>query len=81
MPPALLLLGAGARMVLPIPLFLIWPLVALAWLLGGFVWLAAGARPSGGPRLFLAALQALSALRGLCIDVRGGDAGFRLRFL
>lgn len=83
MPPALLLLAAGRkhRIVLPLPFFLLWPLVLLAWVGLGLGWLlTAGRRPA--PLLAgVVALRALNELSGTRVDIRRHDASVHLRFI
>jgi len=84
MPPALLLLRFGRRhrFHLPLPLFLLWPLLLLAWLGLGLVWLATslGSRP-GSLVAGMTALRALGELRGTRIDLQGRDAAMTMRFV
>jgi hypothetical protein len=76
--PALLVLGVGARRFpIPLPLFLLWPLLLLAL---GVVSLAAailGRRSEQGRNAHLAkaGLLALFHLSGLKIDVREKSGG------
>lgn len=74
MPPALLILGVGdcGRVLIPFPLFLLWPLIGLAWLAltlcQPFVWTSKDAREwlAMGKR----ALFIFGHLSGLRIDVQ-----------
>ena len=84
MPPALLLVRFRhiRRLILPLPVFLLWPLLLLAWLGLGLVWLATTGRPR--PRGLLAGLmtlRVLSELRGTEIDFRGHDSSIYMRFI
>lgn len=83
MPPALLLLAVGRtrRILLPLPFFLLWPLLLLAWVGLGLGWLVtAGRRPA--PLLAgVAALRALNELRGTRVDIRSHDASIYLQFI
>ena len=83
MPPALLLVELGTRWWIPLPLFLLWPFVAFAWLaLTVSLFIAA---PGGKPgRRITAAKKALSAfwlLSGTTIEVQSKGStpiGFRV---
>jgi len=84
MPPALLLVRFGRRrwLILPIPFFLLWPLLLLAWLSLGLIWLATSGRPR--PRSLLAGmtiLRVLGELRGTKIDLWGQDSSLYMRFI
>lgn len=84
MPPALLLVRVGRIrwLVLPLPFFLLWPLLLLAWLGLGLAWLATSGRPR--PRALLAgftALRAIGELPGTRIDLRGKDRSIYMRFV
>jgi hypothetical protein len=71
-------------LLLPLPIFvLLWPLVALAWLGLGLAWLLAGEgrRAEWHLGLGLTALRAMSAARGLAVDIRTRESGFTLRVL
>ncbi|MCC6738944.1 MAG: hypothetical protein IT452_07845 [Planctomycetia bacterium] len=71
--PALLLVGVGwqRRLPLPIPLFLLWPLVAVAVLVTAIVQLARRiTRPAATTPLFPPVLEALFQLSGLRVDIR-----------
>ncbi|MCB9513088.1 MAG: hypothetical protein H6694_02100 [Candidatus Latescibacteria bacterium] len=83
MPPSLLVLrfGKDGRWPLPLPVFLFWPLLALGWFVAGLIWLLAGAPRAGWPRMGIAALGAIHALRGLNIDVRGHGDPVRLQLI
>ena len=81
MPPALLLLRFGRmrRFYLPLPLFLLWPLLLLPWVLLGWLWMM-GVRT----RLLQGALTAMALvfeLRGTTLDYRGNDAAIYLKFV
>jgi hypothetical protein len=74
-PPVLLLLGIGSGVFLPLPLFLLWPFVGIAWLL---LLLGLLVAPTGGPvrqRLSTGkqALVAFASLPGLRVDVEPKD--------
>lgn len=79
-PPALLVLRVG-RVWLPLPIFLLWPLVLIAWIVVGALWLLWGLPRRGRLRMMLNLLAALNALRGLSVDVRGDDENVNLRFI
>jgi hypothetical protein len=86
MPPALLLLRfrRPRRFVLPLPVFLLWPLFLVAWLVLGTAWVVT--IPLGRRRpAFLAAgvmlLQVLGELHGTRIDFRGRDATVYMQFI
>jgi hypothetical protein len=79
--PALILVGVGRRrrFILPGPLFLIWPLIALAWLVLGLWSLAWSVTPRRGAERpdplagFLVALTLFGKLSGLLVDVAARD--------
>jgi hypothetical protein len=80
--PALLLVGVGRRrrVILPGPLFLLWPLLALGWLVLGLWNLARvaflgpeGARRPGSNASLRAALTLIANLSGLSVDVAARD--------
>ena len=84
MPPAFLLLwpGRSRRFFLPLPLFLLWPVLALAWVLVGVPWVLLPR--SWRPRALGAAVLALimiHQLRGVALDLRGGSAGFHMKLV
>jgi hypothetical protein len=84
MPPALLLVRVSRTrwLILPLPLFLLWPLLLLAWLGLGLVWLVTSGRPRpGGLLAGMATLRVLGALRGTKIDVWGKDASIYMQFI
>ena len=84
MPPALILVRFGRMrwLILPLPLFLLWPFLLLAWLGLGLAWLATSGRQRPENLLAgLATLHVLSELRGTKIDVRGQDAVIYMRFI
>jgi len=84
MPPALLLLGIGhmRRLVLPLPLFLLWPLLLLAWLGLGLAWVATIGRPRpAGLVAGRTTLRALGELGGTRVDVRNHRSHVYLRFI
>jgi hypothetical protein len=74
--------GRMRWLILPLPLFLFWPLLLVAWLGLGLVWLATSGR-SRPDRLLagLTTLRALSELSGTRIDVRGQDRSIYMRFI
>ena len=84
-PPALLIVGVGGRrcVFIPVPLFLVWPLYLLAYVVFGVAWLLTprSARPAG----LIAAVTALNVgrhLSGLRVDVRSArDENIYLRFI
>ena len=84
MPPALLLMRVGRIrwLIVPLPVFLLWPLLLLGWLGFGLAWaITYGKRR---PRYVLAGLTALrgiNELRGTKVDVWGHDASLYLRFI
>jgi hypothetical protein len=89
--PALLLVGVGRqrRVILPGPLFLLWPLLALGWLVVG-VWdlgrLAflgpERARRPGSSASLRAVLVLVAKLSGLSIDVAARDGhGIYIRLI
>ena len=84
MPPALVLLRIGhiRWLILPLPVFLLWPLLLLAWSVLGLAWLITshGNRP-GYVLAGLTILRGFSDLRGTKIDVWGPEAFFYLRFI
>jgi len=81
MPPAILLLGVGRRgWLLPLPVFLLWPLALLAALVIGVARLILPAR---GPRSAVwrwgwIGLRAFCQLHGTRVDVRSNN-GERVR--
>lgn len=82
MPPILLLFRFGhiRWLYLPLPLFLLWPLMLLAVLILGLAWLVT----LGRSRIVLAGfliLSAMTELRGTSIDLRGQDAAVHVRFI
>jgi hypothetical protein len=84
--PALCLLriSQGRGFLFPLPLFLLWPLVALAWIVVLPVrFLAPQASAAGkGALAAWTALAALGQLSGLDIDVSAADgAKVRIRFI
>ncbi len=79
-PPALLILRIG-RFWLPLPIFLLWPLVLLGWIIVGALWLLWGLPRRGRLRMTLNLLAALNALRGLSVDVQGKDENIKLQFI
>ena len=84
MPPSLLVLGFGEerRVRLPLPLFLLWPFLLVAWLGLGLAWLVTSGRPRpGGLMAGLTALRVFSELHGTKIDIRGQDASIYMQFI
>jgi hypothetical protein len=83
MPPAVLLarFGAVRWLVLPLPLFLLWPGLALAAVLLGLLWVLTGFRRTGPVVAGLYALRLFCDLRGTRIDLHGGDDDLYLRFV
>lgn len=82
--PALLLVRFGRTrwLTLPLPLFLLWPLLLLTWLGLGLVWLVTSGRPR--PRTLMVALttvRMLGELRGTQIDLSKQDGSIYLRFI
>lgn len=78
--PAVILLGFGGGAFLPLPVFLLWPLLLLAWLL---VMLFLVLVPVGPVRSWLSmsrqALRAFASLPGFRVDMRSSDGpGFNL---
>lgn len=84
MPPALLLVRVGhiRWLILPLPIFLLWPLLLLAWLGLGLAWLVTSRehRP-GYLEAGLTTLRGIGELRGTKIDVWGPEAFTYLRFI
>ena len=84
MPPAILLLRIGTGpLYLPLPVLLLWPLLAVAYLLVLPVLVltrgrALRWRPLQGLFTFL---EMFRHLRGLHVDVRSRDGSFYMRFL
>lgn len=84
--PSLLLVGVGGgrRVILPLPFFLLWPLLALFAIAVGILRLAApaGTGAARAARAGLTALAVLWHLPGMRIDVRdpGGEQVY-LRFV
>jgi hypothetical protein len=84
MPPALLLLRFGRRhrLLLPLPLFLLWPLLLLGWLGLGLAWLAMPVhRRPEAVVAGVAALRMLGELRGTRVDFQGRDASMTMQFV
>lgn len=82
MPPALLLVRFGRRrFVLPLPLFLLWPLILVAWLVLGLVWLVTFGRRSPFLVAGVMVLRVLGELHGTRIDFQGRDATVYLQFI
>lgn len=84
MPPALLLLRIGRIrwLIVPLPIFLLWPFLLLAWMVLGLAWLVGPReRRPGFVSAGLTALRGFSELRGTRMDVRRTDASFYLRFI
>jgi len=83
MPPALLLVrvGRARRLTLPLPLFLLWPLVLLAWVVLGPAWLVTAGRRPALLAAGITALRAFNELRGTRVDIRGRDASIYLQFI
>ena len=89
--PALMLVGVGRRrrLILPGPVFLLWPLIALGWLvlgvwnLGRIVFLGPeGARRPCSNAQLRAALRLFPNLSGLSIDVAARDGhGIYIRLI
>ena len=90
-PPALLIIGLGRvrvfggrrRFFLPLPLFLIWPLYLLAYMIFGLAWLLTprSAKPAGLTAA-LAALDAGRRLSGLRVDIQSAqNENIYLRFI
>jgi hypothetical protein len=70
------------RFPLPLPLFLLWPLLLLAWLGLGFAWLVTAGRSRPAPLVAgVMALRVLNDLHGTRIDLRGRDADIDLQFI
>lgn len=72
---AILRIGRGRRLPVPLPLFLLWPLVLLALLLVALAGPLADRRSEAGRRLLAARLGILALFRlsGLSVDARGSD--------
>ncbi len=80
MPPSILMLRIRS-LLLPLPLFLLWPLLLIAGLLAGAGWLLMGMPRRGRCHSVLIALRAFGAMRGLEIDVADGDHNILLKFI
>lgn len=84
MPPALMLIGIGVRprFPIPIPLLLLWPLLAFSWLvLRTLEFAARSARPRGWT-LGRRGIEAFCRLSGSAIDVDSASGGgFHIRLL
>jgi hypothetical protein len=86
MPTSLLLMQFGSVrwLVLPLPIFLLWPLMLLIWLVLGLLWLVTPERSRSRSRNLLAgfaALRLIWGLRGTRVDLRGHANAFSLRFV
>ena len=84
MPPVFMLVRFGRIrwLILPLPIFLFWPLLLLAWLGLGLAWLVTSGRSHPGYVMAgLTALRALSELRGTRIEVRGQDTDIYMQFI
>jgi hypothetical protein len=86
MMPALVLIEVGRRRLVPIPLpvFLLWPLVLLALVAVGLMRLvlAVIGRPPGVLGAAATGLRALFQLAGLRVDVESADGErFRIQFI
>jgi hypothetical protein len=83
MPPALVLMrvGRARRLTLPLPFFLLWPLVLLAWVGLGLAWLVTAWRRPAPLVAGITALRAINELRGTRIDIRSRDASVHLQFI
>jgi hypothetical protein len=84
MPPALVLVRFGRRRRIPIPLpvFLLWPLLVIAWLGLGLAWLVTAGRQRPAPVVAgVTALRVLNELHGTRIDLRGRDANITMQFI
>jgi hypothetical protein len=83
MPPSLLILGFGEerRIRLPLPLFLLWPLLILGWLVFGLVWLVTLGKKPGPIAAMLIALRFCHAMRGLRVDLRSRGENIYLSFI
>jgi hypothetical protein len=79
-PPALLMLRIRS-LYLPLPLFLLWPLMLLLGLLAGGIWLIMGRPMRGRCRSILVGLRAFGALRGLDVTAGADRDGIRLKFI
>ncbi len=82
-PPALLIIGFGEqrRVRLPLPVFLLWPLILLGWICVAVAWpftRGPGRAKVGG---MLVALRCAHALRGLRIDIQGEDTNIYLSLI
>ncbi len=80
MPPSLLMIGAR-RVRLPLPVFLFWPILALAWLCVGLPWLLMGMPRRGWTSTGVQGLACYHALRGLLIDVNNANSRVYLHFI
>lgn len=75
MPPALILIRIGVWPI-PIPVLLLWPLIAVVWIVAlaaravGHLGHASPGANAGWPDLLLACLQMLRQMRGLRMDLR-----------
>lgn len=84
MPPALLLVRFGRmrRVLLPLPVFLLWPLLLIAWVGLGLAWLVTSGRRRPAPvAAGMTALRVLGELHGTRIDLRGRDANITMQFI
>jgi hypothetical protein len=85
MPPALLLLGIGRlrRWPLPLPLCLLWPLLALAYLVLGLAWILAqlAGRRAAGLRAAFSALEAYRHLGGLDLQIDSEGRALAIRII
>jgi len=77
MPPSLLLFRLPGRrgLILPVPLFLLWPLLALGYLLVGLTSILLLRPPGrkGAMRTVYTGLELYRSLPGLQIRIRGKD--------
>jgi hypothetical protein len=84
MPPTLVLVRFGRvrRFLLPLPVFLLWPLLLLGWLGLGLAWLATSGWGRPSPvTAGIAVLRLVNELHGTRIDFRGRDATINMRFI
>jgi hypothetical protein len=80
MPPSLLLLGVGGeRWFVPVPLFLLWPLLLIAYLVLALGWLCC--RNSSWLSGLRLGLEAFRCSRGLKLWVRSKNESFRVRLV